>query len=192
MRAHADAIMVGVGTVLADDPLLTVRLPGLEDRSPVRIVVDSHLRTPADVAGRDRRPGDPDLDRDHASRLRSRPERALVGAGRRGHAGLGGRARPRPPGRRRCSFSARAGSTRFSARAAPVWRMRWRSADLIDELVLITGRSARGQGDVPALGPSLQDRMDDSRSVGPRSRSAPIFSCFGRDPDVYGYRHRCR
>ena len=32
--------------------------------------------------------------------------------------------------------------------------------DLIDELVLITGRSARGQGDVPALGLSLQDRMD--------------------------------
>jgi diaminohydroxyphosphoribosylaminopyrimidine deaminase/5-amino-6-(5-phosphoribosylamino)uracil reductase len=33
-------------------------------------------------------------------------------------------------------------------------------ADLVDELVLITGRSARGQGDVPALGLSLQDRMD--------------------------------
>ena len=46
IRAHADAIMVGVGTVLADDPQLTVRLPGMEDWSPVRVILDSRLRTP--------------------------------------------------------------------------------------------------------------------------------------------------
>jgi diaminohydroxyphosphoribosylaminopyrimidine deaminase/5-amino-6-(5-phosphoribosylamino)uracil reductase len=46
MRADHDAIMVGVGTVAADDPDLTCRLPGLEDRSPVRIVVDARLRLP--------------------------------------------------------------------------------------------------------------------------------------------------
>lgn len=44
-RAHHDAIMLGVGSVLADDPLLTVRLPGLEGRSPVRIILDTHLKT---------------------------------------------------------------------------------------------------------------------------------------------------
>ncbi len=43
MRARHDAIMVGIGTALADNPTLTCRLPGLEDRSPVRIVVDARL-----------------------------------------------------------------------------------------------------------------------------------------------------
>ncbi len=46
MRARADAIMVGISTVLADDPLLTCRLPGMEKRSPVRVVSDSRLSIP--------------------------------------------------------------------------------------------------------------------------------------------------
>ncbi|EJK85580.1 bifunctional diaminohydroxyphosphoribosylaminopyrimidine deaminase/5-amino-6-(5-phosphoribosylamino)uracil reductase RibD [Agrobacterium rhizogenes] len=46
VRAESDAILVGIGTAIADDPELTCRLPGLEDRTPLRIVIDDQLQLP--------------------------------------------------------------------------------------------------------------------------------------------------
>ena len=49
MRAQNDAVLTGIGTALADDPLLTCRLPGMANRSPVRVLLDGKLRLPLDT-----------------------------------------------------------------------------------------------------------------------------------------------
>jgi len=49
LRDRCDAILTGVGTVLADDPALTTRLTHKQGRNPWRVIVDSRLRTPQDA-----------------------------------------------------------------------------------------------------------------------------------------------
>ncbi len=46
IRTEFDVVMIGIGTALIDDPRLTVRLPGLEKRSPARVILDASARLP--------------------------------------------------------------------------------------------------------------------------------------------------
>ncbi len=48
LRARHDALLTGIGTVMADDPILNCRIEGLERTHPIRVVVDTSLRTPLD------------------------------------------------------------------------------------------------------------------------------------------------
>ncbi len=78
LRARTDAIIVGVQTVLDDDPELTCRLPGLTYRSPDRVILDFNLRTPstAKVLPQEWRPG-AGLDRVRLERTRNAINRRL-------------------------------------------------------------------------------------------------------------------
>jgi len=96
LRFLADAVLVGVGTVLRDDPKLTVRLPDAPAKEPLRVVADSRLRTPADA--RVLAAGDPSrtlvacvepAPADAAARLRARGVRVLELAEDRGRVDLG-------------------------------------------------------------------------------------------------------
>jgi diaminohydroxyphosphoribosylaminopyrimidine deaminase/5-amino-6-(5-phosphoribosylamino)uracil reductase len=153
MRAQADAIMVGVGTVLADDPLLTVRLPGLEQRSPLRVILDSRLRTPlsAQIVATIAEVPTWVVTLDEAS---SDVESRLVDAGAEVIRVRGRDARIDV--REALRELARRGITRIFSEGGPSLGEALIAEDLVDEFALATSERVLGAPGVPALGPGLK------------------------------------
>lgn len=151
-RCQNDALMVGVGTVLGDNPRLNVRLPGLSDRAPVRVILDSALRTPPEAfVVRDAGVTPTwifcsfraDAARAEALR-RAGATVTAVDTGADGVLSL----------HQVLSVLAARGITRLMAEGGPTLADALARADLIDDFTLMTGPDRIGAG-VPALGPGL-------------------------------------
>ena len=170
LRAQCDAILVGIGTVLADDPLLTCRLPGMEARSPVRVVLDRALadsrRQPAGAFGaRDQAVGD-DLGpvgsagRDEARRRRRPcdPRRHHIGAA----------ARPRSC-RPCCMRWPTEGITRLLVEGGARVASSFVTAGLVDEVWLLRGPEPIGADGIPALDALPLSALTGSPAFKPRA-----------------------
>lgn len=171
LRAHADAIMVGVATVVADDPLLTVRLPGLEDRSPVRVVVDAKLTLPPDAA-LVRGAGAPPSWVVTTIDAPVEAERRLVGLGL-DVLRVGADARGRVRLDEALRLLAARGITRLFCEGGPRLADALAEADLVDTLTLLTGPARLDAPGLPAIGPALARHIAERLALHDTARSGP-------------------
>lgn len=178
LRAQHDVIMVGIGTVLADDPMLTVRLPGVEHRSPVRVVIDSGLRTPLG-SQLVRSAGDVPVWIVTGEGAPVEPERALVREGVEvmrveapdGRVDLGAALR---------LLGAR-GITRVFSEGGPAMGESLIERDLVDTFALATSRTALGEPGIRALGPGLERALVEAfHHVGTEDLGADQLDIFER------------
>jgi diaminohydroxyphosphoribosylaminopyrimidine deaminase/5-amino-6-(5-phosphoribosylamino)uracil reductase len=148
MRAMSDAILIGIGTALADDPQLTCRLPGMEKFSPVRVVLDASLRLPAGGAlAKSARTtpvwvvGAPEAPADAARALRALGVEVLAAPAQAGRLDLAAVLR----------FIAGRGITRLMVEGGPTVAAAFVAADLVDEAVLFHSPTTIGPDGIDAL-----------------------------------------
>ena len=163
LRGRVDAIMTGIGTIIADDPRLTVRPPGDLARPPLRVILDSHLRTPTDArilqpAGEDEAGGAVHVfahpGAAGARRVALEAASATVHTVRPGEDG-------RPSLREVTSVLWDLGVRRALAEAGPNLMTSLFRAELVDQIQVYTGNVNGGRGDSLAelLRPELLDAV---------------------------------
>jgi len=176
LRGQVDAILTGVGTVKADDPRLSVRLPGDTTRQPLRVVFDSYLTTPPDA----RLFADPAPEFDATgARLENQGEVVIFSksgpdAGRyRSLEATGARIVTLPGGDDgRISLRAATdwlwdqGVRRSLLEAGPVLTRAFHDADLLDQVRVYSGNVVGGRG--TTLAPLIHELLDRDRLIGSR------------------------
>jgi diaminohydroxyphosphoribosylaminopyrimidine deaminase / 5-amino-6-(5-phosphoribosylamino)uracil reductase len=156
LRARNDAILVGRGTIIADNPSLTCRLPGMTCRSPVRVVLDRRLRTPPHahlfddlmvpvwlICSANEEHPNTDALQDRGAEIVSVPVDA--------HGMLGVRDA--------LETLANRGITRVLVEGGPLVAHAFLDADLIDEVVIYQGREPAGPDGLMPFGSEGLDRV---------------------------------
>jgi len=164
MRAMNDAILIGIGTALADDPQLTCRLPDMEKFSPVRVVLDTRLRLPARSAlakGARATPlwvvAAPDASAEAERTLRRQGVQVLHAPAQAGRLDLAAVLR----------LLAERGITRLMVEGGPTIAASFVAADLVDEAALFHSSRTIGPDGIDALeGLALEALTDRLRSLG--------------------------
>ena len=182
LRAHSSAIVTGIGTVLADDPSMTVRLqaedlPGVEDaahiRQPLRVVLDSSLQTPVDAKILQTRDSNATLIVTTSEDAQRRDALLQAGAEILTHAGESQVSLPLL-----CEQLAQREINELLIEAGPTLAGAALQAGIIDEVVIymaphLMGSGARGLFNLPGLEQMAQRiplSIKDIRQIGPDFR----------------------